>query len=148
MKNNYEKTIIIILNILVPMLFGGMAYIFFRPDAYISQWVYSVFVDVKYNADYINMMRKSMLGNMFINYFSDICWAYALSFAIYHSLRAKSVIPSCLICILFCSTIELLQINGIVSGTFDIMDIIAESIVCLVSHFIICIIGGKRNEKS
>lgn len=144
LKTDYKKTAIILLNIFIPMFLGGMAYIFFRPDSYISNLFYSVFTEFKINHNYIDMMRSSIFGNVFINYFSDVCWAYALSYSVYYSLNVKRVMPSCFICIIFCSIIEILQVNQIISGTFDIIDIIAEGIVCIVSHFIIYVVGGNK----
>ena len=69
------------INILVPLLFGVIVYLYWKPDAYISRLILH-YLPISYESD---LGRPEGICKFIRYYFSDICWAYALTFSRRHS---------------------------------------------------------------
>jgi hypothetical protein len=73
------------------------------------------------------------------NYMLDILWGYALVFALYFALgnNTAELWKIFIIAIAFSAAMETLQLTPIISGTFDVFDIMAEFFAETVAVFII-----------
>lgn len=132
-----KKIAFYLLNVGIPLIVGLGIYLFCYRTTYIN----SVFTEVfGFSLPYI------YFDNAFHRFITcwacDMLWAYSLTFALYlcfqvfkHPLIITSVTSS-----VFAIIIELLQINNIINGTFDILDIITELLaislaIIIMKHF-------------
>ena len=119
----------------VALLLGGLLYILFRPDTYLSGMFcrISFFRRLAYAA--------KPCSNDFIKYYSqDFLWAFSLSCflnAVIDSSRFYSAM--CCFAAFLCGCVwEFLQKVDLVSGFFDLTDIIMyllASVVCFLINF-------------
>ena len=121
------------INILVPLLFGVIVYLYWMPDAYISRMILRFF-HISYATD---RGKPEGIGKFIRYYLSDICWAYALTVSLALYLGRHSLVMTYIISTIFVVLIELLQLLPQTPGYFDIFDIIAEVITSTVTIFII-----------
>ncbi|MGN1405114.1 MAG: hypothetical protein ACI4WM_02485 [Erysipelotrichaceae bacterium] len=101
---------ILLLNIFIPLASASLIYYLFCPEViFVKNIVFSI--------------PSNPLFTLVRNYFMDMCWAYALTFSIFYIInnRMKTFAVSAVFSIL----IEVLQLTPLISGTFDIVDIIA-----------------------
>lgn len=129
-----------ICNLFLPLIIGTTIYLLFRPDTYISVVFYKLtnWTPISWNPD--NLFFREFL--LFLkNYSCDLLWAYALSIAlwIFHTHRLLSLALIFIECIIFEMLIEFLQYKTLISGTFDIWDIILESVSSIVAIIVILI---------
>ena len=92
-----------------------------------------------------------MLGAFISNFLSDILWAYSLTFTVFIILgiSEKNILPTFIICGIFEISIELAQKTGLITGTFDILDIAFELAISAIALVVIkkFIKRGQKNEK-
>ncbi len=116
-----------VLNILIPLIIGSLIYVFYSPDTYFVR-VLNVFIDTKQNV-FTKILR---------NYFCDFCWAYSLAFVLsYIYKESLSIKISIIAPISVGTTLEFLQLFGIISGTFDLLDIFAELVACIICYLML-----------
>ena len=144
MRNN-KAILFFLVNAIIPILIGLILYLFIKPDSYVSQLINKIVsvpsVSLQYNNVLIYFIRF---------YLCDMLWAYSLTFTMYLILVNDfgGMILCFLIAGVFSIFIELLQYFGIVSGTFDFFDVIAEMISIVLALGIIKIFyWRKENEK-
>lgn len=122
-----------IANIFIPLLLGTVIYFVFRPDTYISIYLSQAFHSIGWNMQ--SVYGSGNPAAAFLqNFGCDILWAYALVFAVHyfaakpdnHANPAQSLVPVFVLCLIFDIIIEILQYMSIISGTFDVMDVIVE----------------------
>ena len=137
MKNPHfsMKTIVALIHILIPLLAGALVYICWVPTACVSQIAYKVSglhpLPETENAD---------TGSFITCYLGDFLWAYSLLFlvALITVHRKRDLIPVLILCILFETGTECLQLTSLMSGTFDFYDIVIEILANLLGCMMIC----------
>lgn len=120
MKN---KKIFLFGNIAIPLTSGFLIYLFFYKNTYINTAVES-FMGFSLPYFYFN----NAFHHFLTCWACDFLWAYALTFSLFFCLKSfKSPLPlTFIVSALFSTVIESLQLFGIISGTFDIWDILME----------------------
>ncbi len=137
---NPKTEAVIALFVAVPLITGFLYYIFNTPDTYISQAVYGIFG----KPDIIRTEENIILKG----YLCDVCWATALESSIILILpkSKKFFIASVIISAVISTAFELLQFFKIISGTFDMLDIIAETASIIISGTIIYYIFRRKKS--
>lgn len=135
MKEKKKKNFLI-LNILAPLLIGGLIYYFISPDViFVKQmdtWIGG--------GIHLTVMTKRFWLTAFLrNYLLDMLWGYALVYVLFFVFDDKTagLSKSFLLAAGFSALMEVLQLTAIVPGTFDSYDILAEILVELLAVFII-----------
>ena len=120
-------------NIIAPLLFGAAVYLYWRPDTYLSRLVFH----------FLHISHRTAAGRpvgiyRFIRYYlCDILWVYALVFSLAFYSGRHSLVMAYAAAAAFAVVTELLQLLPRAPGSFDILDIIVELIVCTITIFII-----------
>ncbi len=132
------------INIVLPLLIGGAVYIAVLGDTYITGFI-SRIVGIQFR----QIVLPAWLEYIARNFLSDFLWAYSLAFALsilfrYSRRNTMIVLGTSLF---FIVTIELLQKTRAFSGTFDVIDILLESIAILLALFFIKLFEEVHNEK-
>ncbi len=132
------------INILLPLLVGGIIYVVFRRDSYIAAF-FSETIGINIGQH----MLPEWLNTVVRNYLSDVLWAYSLTFALsaLFKYNRRNTVIVFMICIVFVVAIELLQMTNTFSGTFDIVDIILEAIAVSLALLIIKHFEEEHHEK-
>ena len=127
-KNN---RIFLVCNILIPLTIGAYIYIFWDSDSYFGNFVRSIL-------SISNTIPDSNIAQIMRNWGCDFLYAYALLFALYASTRAICVsICYAAVCSVGLELLQLLEIEHLKCGTFDIVDIIVEIIaICFAAALI------------
>lgn len=121
------------INIIVPLSLGAAIYLYWRPGAYISKIVSNLF-----NISFTSFQGRPAGIYRFIGYYlCDALWAYSLIFSLALYLGRHSLMQAYSIGICFAAGIEILQLFPQTPGSFDILDIIVELIVCTITIVII-----------
>ena len=120
-----------IINTLLPLILGTIVYLSLKPNAYISSIIY------KWLPFHISIspFEKNILTIFIHGYFCDMLWAYAFMITLCFSSAYQTNLKAYIViaCIIFESLIELLQYLHIISGTFDLWDIILEILMNLLA---------------
>lgn len=68
-----------------------------------------------------------------------MCWAYALIFSLYAALgnNAANLKKIFLVAFVFSAVMEFLQLTPLVKGTFDVFDILCETLAEGIAVFVI-----------
>lgn len=135
-KSKNTKIIIEILLAVIPLCIGYCLYLIFDPDIFITRFFYDIFK----NADSSSYAKNSVL--YFLRcYICDVLWAFSFGITIWiFCVKTKvSLITATAFEIVFCFILEFLQINGIVPGTFDVVDLITETLAVIAA----CLINKK-----
>lgn len=131
-------------NIFGALVAGVLVYFLFRPDTYVSQVICSG-LGIEWPVGVIGVFPDWIV--VFLrNYMCDMFWAYALTFAVgalLHDVLGSSF-SVLLVCGIFEIVIELSQEIGIMSGTFDMVDVVLE--ICITA-FVTLIIKLKKLKK-
>lgn len=120
----------------LPLLFGCIIYLVFRQDVYVQntadaippigflrQWLF------------IEYYPKSILGSFFFYNFTDFLWAYSLEWSVL--LATKKKIRNTIICAIYCSIMETVQLWMPSISTFDIWDIVSQllGVLCAAAAY-------------
>ena len=121
-----------ILNIIIPIVLGTLLYICFRPDTYISKMI-CIFFGAKWQLKWLLDFMPYWMQGIVCNYLCDMLWAYAYVFSVTFVLGFESagMFSIFILCSIFEILIEIFQKNGVIFGTFDILDIVLE--VCVTA---------------
>lgn len=133
------------LNIILPIVFGTVFYLLFRPDTYISKFFYHILQVQPVTPIWMQKLPEG-LRIAFCNFIPDILWAYALTFTItllWNGALINSAV-SFSICVFFEIMIEVCQKVGIIAGTFDWLDILFEICATVFAALIITIMKEKK----
>ena len=125
-----------LLNIVIPLLIGTYIYIRYSPDV----------IFVGYFNNFIELKAKELNSvTLFLrNYLCDFCWSYSLAFSIsFIYYENFSLVHSILIPATIGIAIELLQLIGLIDGTYDLFDIFVELLATLLCFMILKI----RNDE-
>lgn len=132
MRNKRKR--VELLNVILPLLFGGIYYYLFCPDVAIIKKLDSLL-----GCAYHLQPLKFAIFSYIRFYLLDALWAYALFNSLYMILGNNSnALVLCTVISLTVSLImELFQMLGIAMGTFDICDIVIEFVAILIALVII-----------
>ena len=140
-----RRNLFYLCNIGIPLLIGTIIYLYWRPNAYISRFIFSLF----------NVSPGIVPGSpkgieRFVRYYlCDILWAYALTFSLVFYLGRSKIRTAYIIGLSFIVLIELLQLLPQTPGSFDILDIIMEFVICTISIYVIYFYERRNShEKS
>ncbi len=124
-QRSTKRFLISALNICLPILAGLFIYLWYRPDTYLSGYVYRIIGRTVYPSD----SETSIILQFLRGYAADILWAYALMFSVSAILGTgkKQMWAAAGICLCLVTLMECLQLTDFVSGTFDLLDILFES---------------------
>ena len=128
-------------NIIVPLLLGTAIYLYWRPDAYISKLIFEL----------LNISPGLEPGRpvgifRFVRYYlCDMFWAYALIFSLAFYLGRNRLRSAYIIGLCFTTFLEFLQLLPQMPGSFDILDIIVEFIICTITIHLIYFYERRRN---
>lgn len=138
-----------LINIFIALILGLLIYIVFRPDTYISKWFSE---STHLGSIAIGMRVKKNIVIAFLrNYMGDFLWAYALTYSVQifiEANRKKGYIALIISCIIFEILIEVMQKLNIISGTFDLYDIIVEVFATCSATLFIYMVKETSYEKS
>ena len=101
---------ILLPNIIIPLVLSSLIYYLFCPEViFVKNIVFTI--------------PSDPLFTLVRNYFMDMSWAYALTFSIYYITdnRNKTFVTASIFTVLS----ETLQLTPLISGTFDIVDIVS-----------------------
>ena len=139
MRHKLYFTICILL-IIIPLVFGSILYLVYRPDTYISRFILN-----SMEAGNLSKARSQLiicypvLSYLSKNYLPDCCWAFSLesclALVLHNSERV--VVSSLIISAAFLSLMETLQVTPLIPGTFDVIDISVELTAIAVAGIII-----------
>ena len=121
----------LVCNILIPLAIGAYIYIFWDSDSYFGNFVRSVLAIPNTGSD-------SCLAQIMRNWGCDFLYAYALFFALYASTRRIPVsICYAAMCSIGLELLQLIQVDFLKCGTFDMWDILIEIIaICFAAIFV------------
>ena len=144
-KDKNGLSLFILGNIFIPLVFGGVFYVFFRTESYISVFI----LGLTRKSEEISTSLKKInhyLPLFFRNHFCDILWAYALTFSCYlaASCQGKDLIRIMIYAVLFEIMVELLQLSAGFPGTFDPLDMILEFMATAMGTVILFLWKNKK----
>lgn len=134
------------MTVIFPMLIGAIAYYTCCPSVWFVQKLDLVVGSVSRQP----IIPQGILKVSLRCYFFDYIWAFSLSNAIYISYQnsIKTMVIAVIITVVLGSLLEIMQLLGITTGTFDIFDIWVELIGSLSGVYIIKSLRRiNRNEK-
>lgn len=138
--------IITILNIILPIILGGLIYYLYSPEVWFVKIIDNI-IGVKIH---LNANRGSFIWDFIRFYLLDMLWAYALVFALFFTMdnNTARLLVIFLLTLSFSCMMEILQLISIVNGTFDIMDIVVMLFAEIIAVFVIkrFLKGGSLNE--
>ena len=134
------KKKMILLNIIVPLLIGGILYLISSPNVIFVEFIN---VHIKNISPVIKF--DSMMGKFLRNYIADILWGYSLQFAIYFILDEEKIWKLFIAAFVFSTFFEGIQIFNSIPGTFDAWDILFEGIAEIIAAINI---NNMRRQKS
>ena len=139
MRKNYA---FYLLNIGISLVLGLGIYLFCYKTTYINTAFTNIF---GFSLPYIYF--DNAIYRFITCWACDILWAYSLTFALYLCFKVfkSPLIITSVTTSLFAVIIELLQINKVINGTFDILDIISELVA--ISFAIIIIKCFEKQKK-
>ena len=147
MDRNKKLLYHVIIHSVVPIMMGACIYILFRPDTYISQWIYRLF-DMSLQSKKLRELLPFWLLAFLCNFACDILWAYSLTFAIYIIFVNSpiNILFIFVVSIVFEAGIEFMQLACILPGTFDWLDISLEICATAIASLEIKNIRRKTHE--
>ena len=124
-----------LLIIVLPLMIGLLVYLFFRQDSLIAQLVLK-----RIHIPAISFGETNSIVVLFIRYYlSDLMWAISLTSAmaliIGHKLRDLVIVFVIALSTEF--LVEFLQMPRILTGSFDILDLLTEAVGSIISIIII-----------
>lgn len=125
-KRNKTGLRITTLHILLPLLIGGLIYLFFHP----TPTTLSRFFETQLEWTFLkNIRQHSDLPNFILHHVLDGLWAYALTATLIITLRKQfEVTRLAFISFMFCVIYEYAQYQDWVNGTFDWLDILVMGV--------------------
>lgn len=124
------------MSVILPLFVGLILYIWLRPDALITQIIVKTLPNIKI----IVYKGNSPIIVGIRNHVSDFLWAYSFMMCIWGVSATYKLDPQkgIIICLIVCYLMELSQVIN-TYFTFDVLDLVAESVGVLLAYFV-----GKR----
>ena len=128
-REEYKITGRYLLWTLLVLSLGLVIYLSVRPDTRLTVFV-THRLGIRLPGAIAEQLPAPVLGFL-RGYAGDMLWAAGLTLSVSLVMRGikGSTVITCLICLGFISLLEFMQKLGIISGTYDIWDIILESVV-------------------
>ncbi len=129
-----KETRLCLLHIATALGLGLLLYLFLRQNTYLHTLLETVL-----HFEIPNIQRRTSYLRFAANWLGDFFWAYALCFALYRFLSPfqHRLLFAVLAASALGALLEYLQKAQILSGTFDPMDILAESVAAVFAAIII-----------
>ena len=132
--------------VLCPLFLGAAFYYIFCPDVFFVTWIdtftgiYAHITDIPVGNPVLGFIRSYLL---------DFVWAFAFAAMIYLlTYKEKKLRWLVLIIPVITGVImEVLQLHGLISGTYDVFDIIIEIIGAILAFTIVLLRMGDNYEK-
>ena len=139
------ETLFCLVNAAVSLLAGGYIYLCVTPDSYIGTWARHLFPAME-------RMTASGVPVFWRWWGGDFLWAYAFFFALVPAARnqphpRRRAFLTCTICATAVECLQLIQVDFLKCGTFDILDILIQLLaVCTGAVLLYCFdqINKKR----
>ena len=132
-KLDYKDNIFYTINIIIPLLIGAFIYLHFNQESYFGSLFNFLFqipkLDININSNILIFIN---------NWLCDFLWAYSLFYAMYMSYRTHNnaiwaTFKITVFFAIFVESLQLIKIDFLRCGTFDILDIIIEIIAICIS---------------
>lgn len=130
-----QEILFCVVNILPPLLIGASVYIWISQDSYFGNWICSIFPITKFTA-------TGAIWKVLRNWGCDYLWAYALFFTLYiplkntpNPIRRATLIAA--VTAIANESLQLIQIDFLKCGTFDVLDIVVEILAVMIGSIII-----------
>lgn len=123
------------------LLCGLFIYTVFRPDTFIAIRVREL---LHLSVSGLPGIFPPLVNAFLRNFACDILWAAALTLTVALILGPEQRVFSLAICIIFEVGLEAAQITPWISGTFDVLDIVLESVTTII---IMTTMRRNRNEE-
>lgn len=136
MNKTYKIYIYIIVFVIIPLLLGASIYFLLSPETFVGNWL-SIFLKFESITEIRDYLSEYSIVIFIKNYFCDFLWAFSLESAIFIFFIHKFSYYSIVISIVISFISEIIQKVHIISGTFDIFDIIIELSAILLSYFLL-----------
>ncbi len=136
MKNNNKKSCIVnIVCIVLPLIIGGLIYVFSDNSS---------FIRLMFSKLILYSFPKSELSNFCRNYLCDMLWGFSLMSAVdlVNIGLKKHILISAFVSICFLIFVELFQLFNAFSGVFDLFDILYEILAVLIAGIILLFFQG------
>lgn len=107
-------------NILIPLFLGAYIYIYWDTDSYFGNMarIFLMVPETNISTGAAKIMR---------NWGCDFLYAYALFYALYaNTKREAASIRYAVVCAVGFESLQLIHVEGIKCGTFDVLDIVVE----------------------
>lgn len=129
-----KETRVYLLNISIALCIGLLLYLTTPQNTYIHTATESIF-----HRPFPTFRYDPVCMQLVRNWLGDFLWAYALCFALYRVLSPfrYTALLSTLGTVMLGSLLEFLQKAQMISGTFDYLDIIAETAAAILAMLII-----------
>ena len=136
---NKKAKISILLNIIIPLVLGGLIYYCYSPNVIFVQKIDAL---LGFAHHPFQLSVDAMPVKIIRNYLLDALWGYSLIFTIFLIIGNKTANENLvgLVGAVFAGLMELLQLTPLMNGTFDIMDIFVELVAIFIAVFIIKIL--------
>lgn len=136
LKSEFKKSftgILLVCNILIPLAIGAYIYICMDTNSYFGDFVRSIFAIPIFES-------SSTIGKIARNWGCDFLFAYALLFTLYGYTKDLSVsIRYAAICSTGLELLQMIQVDFLRCGTFDVVDIaIAMIAICFGAALLSC----------
>ena len=127
-----------LLHVMLPVVVGTAVYFLVRPDTYISRYIYQTVGILEPPIMVLGFLPKwarDFLGG----HAADILWAYGLTHAVFLVLEKEigRLLPVFLICVIFETCVEFMQMFPFAKGTFDWWDIFLEICATAIASLVI-----------
>ncbi len=121
------------INIILPLISGVLVYLYWRPDTYISAFIWNIS-----GVSPPQPQGKPTGIQIIIRYYlCDALWAYALIFSLAAFIGIDDIRLICIIGACFSIFMESMQLLPQFPGSFDVIDILVEIIICILATYII-----------
>lgn len=144
----YKNSKAFLIHVLIPLVIGGLIYVGFRNKTIrFFDWIDRIgFSDIVNEIRTITYPYKEILPAWVLNCLPDGLWVYSFSatlFFVWKEFFIKNkkmlILPFILVLIM-----EVLQLLGLIHGTFDVVDLLVSLIMNLL---LIAILKLEYNEK-
>lgn len=131
---NNKRRLFTALNILLPLIAGVMVYIFIQKNTHLENVLVGIFA-----VDFKPLIWSGWTYTFTICWLCDVLWAYSLTFSLWAVLCPwkNAVLFSVVLAFVAGVSFELLQFFEVMSGTFDIFDIILELMAASLAAVVI-----------
>lgn len=134
-----------LVNIVLPVLVGGILYLFIWQDTALS-YIVEGFIGMEIG---IQNHYLKKLPTFIRNYLCDSLWAYSLTMSVFCIYRVEEFCfyKTLLGCAIFEILMEGFQKIGVITGTFDVWDIYIELLTTLIACIFISQWKKRRTKE-